>query len=366
MIIMSNFALEVKGLSKSYGNKSVLKDLSFTALLNDFSVICGKPGNGKSVLVRTIMGLEDVDAGQIIVRGKDVTETDSGSRNIGYIPQSFALYPHFSVRENIEYPLNLIKASKEAKTEAVDRVSTLLKIGDLLEKMPVQLSGGQKQRVAIARGLSKATDVYVLDDPLVGLDFKLRERLIEDLRLTQEQLQVAFLYITSDPLEALQLAKTVLILSDGKIIQQGALADVYDAPSSLSSMITLGFPEANVVTGMIQSSNFISEIFETPVDVIGSSKGAIAGIRPEGILIGKHPGNIAVSATLTLLENLGSEFAAYLEVKGTQIITIVSRTDTEGIKLLESNNLTISIKPEAITLFDSASKKKIGVGVSHV
>ena len=366
MKIMSNSALEVKGLSKSYGDKLVLNDLSFTASLNDFSIICGKPGNGKSVLVRTIMGLEDVDAGRIIVRGQDVTDADSGSRNIGYIPQSFALYPHFSVRENIEYPLDLIKASKEVKAEAVDRVSALLKIGDLLEKKPVQLSGGQKQRVAIARGLSKATDVYVLDDPLVGLDFKLRERLIEDLRLTQEQLQVAFLYITSDPLEALQLAKTVLILADGKIVQQGALADVYDAPSSLSSMTTLGFPEANVVPGKIQGSKFTSEIFEVAVAVTGGSTGAIAGIRPEGILIGKQPGTIEVSATLKLLENLGSEFAAYLDVKGTQFITVLSRTDIEGIKLLESKNLTISIKPEAITLFDSASNKKIGAGVAHV
>lgn len=363
---MSNSALEVKGLSKSYGEKAILSNLSFTAALNDFSVICGKPGNGKSVLVRTIMGLEDVDTGQIIVRGQDVTEADSGSRNIGYIPQSFALYPHYSVRENIEYPLDLIKASKETRAEAVDRVSELLKIGDLLEKMPVQLSGGQKQRVAIARGLSKSTDVYVLDDPLVGLDFKLRERLIDDLRLTQEKLKVAFLYITSDPLEALQLAKTILILADGKIVQQGNLADVYDAPSSLSSMTTLGFPEANVISGKIQSSKFTSEIFEAVVGVTGTSNGAIAGIRPEGILIGKHPGTITVSATLTLLENLGSEFAAYLDVNGHQFITVLSRTDSEGIKLLESKDLTISIKPEAITLFDSVTKKKIGTGVTHV
>lgn len=363
---MSNSALEVQGLSKSYGEKSVLKDLSFTAALNDFSVICGKPGNGKSVLVRTIMGLEDVDFGQIIVRGKDVTDADSGSRNIGYIPQSFALYPHFSVRENIEYPLDLIKASKEVKAEAVSRVSELLKITDLLEKKPVQLSGGQKQRVAIARGLSKATDVYILDDPLVGLDFKLRERLIDDLRLTQEQLKVAFVYITSDPLEALQLAKTVLILADGKIVQQGPLIDVYDAPSSLPSMTTLGFPEANVVTGQIKDSTFTSQIFSAIVDVGAGHSSAIAGIRPEGILVGKHRGNISINAKLTLLENLGSEFAAYLDINGNQFVTVVSRTDFEGIKMLESNDLTISIKPEAITLFDSVTMQKIGKGVSHV
>ncbi|MFZ9702532.1 MAG: ABC transporter ATP-binding protein, partial [Candidatus Nanopelagicales bacterium] len=184
---MAQLALDVKGLSKSYGNKVVLDNLSFTAAMNDFSVVCGKPGNGKSVLVRTIMGLETVDAGSIIVRGKDVAQVSAGERNIGYVPQSFALYPHYSVKENIEYPLVLSKASEAEKKEAVERVSELLRIKDLLHKKPDQLSGGQKQRVAIARGLAKSTDVYVLDDPLVGLDFKLRERLIDDLRKTQEE-----------------------------------------------------------------------------------------------------------------------------------------------------------------------------------
>lgn len=363
---MSNSALNVVGLSKSYGSKDVLKDLSFSAALNDFTVICGKPGSGKSVLVRTIMGLEDVDSGQITVRDTDVTNSSSGSRNIGYIPQSFALYPHYSVRENIEYPLDLIKASQAEKLEAVTRVSELLKITDLLDKKPAQLSGGQKQRVAIARGLSKSTDVYLLDDPLVGLDFKLRERLIEDLCLTQEQLKVAFVYITSDPLEALQLAKTVCILADGKIVQQGLLTDVYDEPLCLPSMTTLGFPEANVVSGQLQGSKFSSKVFDSETQINGSVKSAIAGIRPEGILVGNYPGAISVNAKLTLLENLGSEFAAYLDVAGNQLVTVVSRTDQEALTALESKSVTISIKPDAIRFFDSTSHKQIGKGVSNV
>jgi ABC-type sugar transport system ATPase subunit len=123
---MADLALKVTGLSKSYGNKVVLDNLSFTAAMNDFSVICGKPGNGKSVLVRTIMGLEPVDAGQIIVRGQDVAKASAGERNIGYVPQSFALYPHYSVQENIEYPLVLAKATDATKKEAVERVAELL------------------------------------------------------------------------------------------------------------------------------------------------------------------------------------------------------------------------------------------------
>jgi ABC-type sugar transport system ATPase subunit len=363
---MSSIALEVRNLKKSYDGKTILDNLSLIAKVNDFSVICGKPGSGKSVLVRTIMGLESVDSGEITFRGKKVTEDDAGSRNIGYIPQSFALYPHFSVRKNIEYPLDLIKASVAEKNDAVTRVSDLLNIGDLLRKKPNELSGGQKQRVAIARGLSKATDVYVLDDPLVGLDFKLRERLIDDLRRSQEELKVAFIYITSDPTEALSLAKSVFILAEGKIVQQGSLEDVYDNPTTQSSMSTLGFPEVNFISGSISDSIFQSDIFKVKVDVSVSQKNVSAGIRPEGLLLGEHPNAINVKASLVLMENLGSEFAVYLRVGGTQMITVVSRSDEETLKILDSKTFTVSLKPDAISIFDANSGSMIGKGLSNV
>lgn len=363
---MSSIALDIRNLKKSYGEKVILDNLSFTAKVNDFSVICGKPGSGKSVLVRTIMGLESVGAGAIIFRGQDVTGADAGSRNIGYIPQSFALYPHFSVRENIEYPLDLIKASLIEKNDAITRVSELLNIGDLLSKKPNELSGGQKQRVAIARGLAKATDVYVLDDPLVGLDFKLRERLIDDLRRSQEELKVAFIYVTSDPTEALSLAKSVLILAQGKIVQQGSLEDVYDNPTTQSSMSTLGFPEANFISGSVTDSIFQSNIFKVRVSVSSSQKSVFAGIRPEGLILGEHSSAINVKASLVLMENLGSEFAVYLRVGDSQLVTVVSRSDEENLKILESKTFSVSLKPDAISIFDAHSGSLIGKGLSNV
>jgi ABC-type sugar transport system ATPase subunit len=363
---MSSSSLKVVGLSKAFGDRKVLDEISFTIPQNDFAVICGRPGNGKSVLVRSIMGLETVDAGQVLVRDNDVTETNSGSRNIGYVPQAFALFPHFSVRENIEYPLDLIKATQEVKSEAVTRVAELLKISDLLEKLPSQLSGGQKQRVAIARGLAKATDVYLLDDPLVGLDFKLRERLIDDLRLTQEQLGVTFVYVTSDPLEALQLAKTILILSDGKIVEQGPLADVYDKPSQLASLTTLGFPAANIIAGELEGGAFQSPIFSVKTDVKGESGAAFAGVRPEAVMLGQHTGAVNLKARVTLLENLGSEIVAYLDVDGTQVITVVSRTDSDALKLLNAADGSISVRPEAIMIFSASTQRAIGKGVGRV
>jgi ABC-type sugar transport system ATPase subunit len=359
---MTDLALNVKGLTKSYGNKAVLADLSFTAAMNDFSVICGKPGNGKSVLVRTIMGLEPVDEGQIIVRGKDVAQASAGDRNIGYVPQSFALYPHYSVQENIEYPLVLSKASDATKKEAVGRVSELLRITDLLGKKPEQLSGGQKQRVAIARGLAKTTDVYVLDDPLVGLDFKLRERLIDDLRKTQEELKVSFVYMTSDPLEALSLARTVMILAKGKIVQQDSLDTVYDLPNSIPSMNSLGFPEANIIEGELSGTTFTSVLGKLNVKVDSNSTKVVAGVRPEGFVVGSGK----IEAKVGLLENLGSEFAVYLNVKDTNLVTVVSRTDTNALSKLNNQNVSIEVKPEAVVLFDGITGSRIGQGVSHV
>jgi ABC-type sugar transport system ATPase subunit len=361
---MNELALKVSGLTKSYGNNVILDNLSFTAAANDFSVICGKPGNGKSVLVRTIMGLEPVDAGSIIVRDQDVTNASAGDRNIGYVPQSFALYPHYSVQENIEYPLVLSKASSAVKKESVSRVAELLKIEDLLGKKPEQLSGGQKQRVAIARGLAKATDVYVLDDPLVGLDFKLRERLIDDLRKTQEELKVSFVYMTSDPLEALSLARTVMILAHGKIIQQDSLDTVYDLPNSIASMNSLGFPEANIFPGEISGTTFTSVLGSTKVKIDSTAGEVVAGIRPEGLRIDSGSG--ANDAKVSLLENLGSEFAVYFQVKNTNLVTVISRTDDESLEKLKSKNVSISYIPEALVLFDANSGMRIGQGVAHV
>jgi ABC-type sugar transport system ATPase subunit len=361
---MSQLALNVTGLSKSYGNKVVLDNLSFTAAMNDFSVICGKPGNGKSVLVRTIMGLEPVDSGSIIVRGQDVAKVSAGERNIGYVPQSFALYPHYSVQENIEYPLVLSKASDVTKKESVERVAELLRIKDLLGKKPEQLSGGQKQRVAIARGLAKATDVYVLDDPLVGLDFKLRERLIDDLRKTQEELKVSFVYMTSDPLEALSLAKTVLILAQGKIVQQDSLDVVYDSPNSIASMNSLGFPEANVLPAELSGTTVKTILGNVKVKTESTASKIVAGIRPEGFVVGKDANSF--NCKVSLMENLGSEFAVYFTVNNTDLVTVVSRTDSQALAKLQASSVDISIKPEAVVLFDAISGKRIGQGVSHV
>ena len=175
-------AIELRAIAKQYGRAQILKDVDLRVEAGTFTVVFGLPACGKSVLVRLLTGLEKPGAGQILLRGTEATRIDAGGRNIGYVPQSFALYPHFSVYDNISYPLDLIKFPKPQIDRAVRQIAEQLKIDHLLSKNPGQLSGGEKQRVALARGVVKQTDIYILDDPLVGLDFKLREQMFDDLK----------------------------------------------------------------------------------------------------------------------------------------------------------------------------------------
>ncbi|MEX1346180.1 MAG: ATP-binding cassette domain-containing protein, partial [Desulfobacterales bacterium] len=216
-------AIELRSIAKKYGRVEVLRDFDLDVEAGTFTVVFGLPACGKSVLVRLLTGLERPSAGHILLRGNKATKVDSGGRNIGYVPQSFALYPHFSVYNNISYPLDLIKSPKSRIEDAVKQIAGQLKIDHLLGKYPDQLSGGEKQRVALARGVVKHTDIYILDDPLVGLDFKLREQMFDDLKSMQQSLAATFLYTTSDPLEALALADKVAVLDGGRIVEAGNL-----------------------------------------------------------------------------------------------------------------------------------------------
>jgi ABC-type nitrate/sulfonate/bicarbonate transport system ATPase subunit len=171
----------MENIRKSYGSERVLDGVNLRFERGRFSVVLGSPVSGKSVLMRLIMGLEPPDNGRVFYRGQDVTAQPAGLRNFGYVPQSFALYPHYRVFDNIAYPLILAKKKTDLKAR-VEKVAKKLRIDHLLSKYPNQLSGGEKQRVALARGRIKDSSVFILDDPLVGLDFKLRESLFVDLR----------------------------------------------------------------------------------------------------------------------------------------------------------------------------------------
>ncbi len=365
--------VEFQHIAKSYGATSVLSDINLTVETGDFMVVFGRPTSGKSVLVRLLTGLERPDQGRILLRGTDITYASPGERNIGYVPQSFALYPHLSVYANIAYPLKLAKASKAETDAAVQRASELLGISDLLKRKPDQLSGGQKQRVAIARGLVKQTNLYVLDDPLVGLDFKLRERLIDDLKRTQETLGVTFLYTTSDAVEAMMLASNIAVMDAGVIAESGPPEQLYTIPMRAQSMKHIGFPQANFLDGTLSpgdgGSGIKTALFETGVtftadetEVVADGQSVTVGIRPEHILIGEDapPGAIRTTAKVLLREDLGGEEIVYLNAEGILLTTVLIGGDDVLTSVDIDQIIPIWMKPSDMVIF--ANDQRIGVG----
>ncbi len=377
---LSQPLLAFHGITKTYGRRRILTGLDLSVPTGDFLVVYGPPAAGKSVLARLLMGLEKPDTGQIHLRGADVTQTAAAARNIGYVPQSFALYPHISVHDNIAYPLKLAGVSKRDMEPVVSHVAEMLRITDLIGKRPDQLSGGQKQRVAIARGIAKQTDLYVLDDPLAGLDFKLRERLVDDLKALQEQTRATFLYTTSDPLETLILADHVAILDAGHIVESGEPEPIYRDPHDLRAMALLGFPRANLLPGEIVH-NSGGPVCQTPLFTVaitpsGGSDLPVGpvqiGLRPESIVLSRPgananhlPGDIELTATVLLREDLGGEEIVYLDCSGTPLTGVVrhsGRPDDKRSVPDMGDPVTIHINPTDVLIFAPDDGRRLGRG----
>jgi ABC-type sugar transport system ATPase subunit len=369
-----NPVLQMEGISKAYRGTPVLNDLALTALEGELTVVYGPPASGKSVLVRILTGLESPDAGRIILRGEDVTHQPPAERNIGYVPQSFALYPHLSVRANIAYPLDLAGVPHAESREVVANAAAMLKIEDHLDKSPDQLSGGQKQRVAIARGIAKRTDLFVLDDPLAGLDFKLREQLVDDLRGLKSAIGASVLYVTSDVIEAMTLADELAVLSAGTIIESGDPERLYREPRQLRTMSLVGFPPANFLRGSLARSDgqtlCTTSLFTFAADVANGAAGdVIVGIRPERIQLPHRAADhdessrsLQFPATVMLREDLGGEDIVYL-ASGEEALTMVDRDHLRGDDL--DQQVTVSVSSHNLTLFDAASGALLGRGARN-
>lgn len=363
-------AVEFKAVSKKYGHRLVLDGVSLAAPPQSFAVIFGPPGCGKSVILRLLTGLEQPTSGEIYLRGQDMTRVAPAERNIGYVPQSFALYPHYSVHANIAYPMRLMSASQTETDRVVRRAAEMLRIDRLLGKKPDQLSGGEKQRVALARGIAKKTDIYVLDDPLAGLDFKLREQLFDDLKQLQESLHATFVYTTSDPLETLMLAEQLYVIDKGRVIESGKLEEVYLQPKQARTMELLGFPRANLIPGTLRTQDgkiwCQTSLGEFPVQLRGSTMGAeqqkvTVAIRPQNLVLNPEMNNglKSLNARILLKEDLGGEFVLDLEANGTPLVAVVRQDD---VHRLGEDSVRVGIAPSSMVLYAADAGQLIGQG----
>ena len=240
---MANVSL--RNICKSYGNVHISKDINLEIEEGEFVVFVGPSGCGKSTLLRMIAGLEDITAGELYIGDKLVNDVPPAKRGIGMVFQSYALYPHLDVAENMSFGLKLAGASKAERDQRVNQVAEILQLAHLLERKPKALSGGQRQRVAIGRTLVSQPEVFLLDEPLSNLDAKLREYMRDELRSLQKRLGITSLYVTHDQSEAMSISDNVVLMNKGKLVQTGSPKDIYENPVS------------RFVAGFIGKSNFI-------------------------------------------------------------------------------------------------------------
>jgi ABC-type sugar transport system ATPase subunit len=358
--------IRIEGLRKSYRRTVALDRIDLDVEPGSLTVFCGPPGCGKSVLMRVLIGLEAPSSGRILFDGHDITNLPAAARLIGYVPQSFALFPHMSVFDNIAYPMALQRVPHAEIVARVGQAAEMLRISALLDKRPSQLSGGEKQRSAIARGILKNASIFILDDPLVGLDFKLRESLMEDLKDMRAEIDATFLYVTSDSLEAMTMAEQLVVMDRGRVVQSGLVETVYHEPAALRAAELVGFPRCNIIAGEFDAARAVCATPLGPFAVVVENGAALAdaaiAIRPEHItpaIGGTAP--LAVG-NVRLTENLGSESVVYIGIGDTTLVTTVPAMSAAHVELGDS--FPCAIRPGGPVVFDCVSGRRIGRGTT--
>ena len=345
-----------KSAAKSYDGAPALDDLDLEIESETLTVLCGPPRSGKSVLFRVLVGLEALDSGRIEVDGRNIAGLPPAERPIGYVPQSFALFPHLTVYDNIGYPLKLAGVARDEIARRVDRAAGILSLGPLLKKTPDQLSGGEKQRTAVARGLLKNARIFVLDDPLVGLDYKLRERLMDELKDLRAELKATFLYATSDSLEALTMAQKLVVLDRGRVVQHGDADEVYHHPRHLRSLELIGFPQANLLRGISDGATVEAGPLRFSLAEGGSIGPIVAGFRPEALKPETGRG-VEGRCRVTIVENLGGEYVIHVEDKGASMV--MSFPVAERPAPAFDAEIPFSLSPADIVMFDATTGARL-------
>jgi multiple sugar transport system ATP-binding protein len=305
----------LKNVSKSYSGVPALIDVSLEVDDGAFVVFVGPSGCGKSTLLRSIAGLEGINEGKIFIDSKDVTNVAPSDRDVAMVFQSYALYPHMSVRENVEFGMKVNKVPPEERKRRIAEAGRILQLEEYLERKPSQLSGGQRQRVAIGRAIVKDPKVFLFDEPLSNLDAKLRIQMRIELEALHKQLKATMIYVTHDQVEAMTMADTIVVLNEGRLEQIGAPLDLYHRPKT------------EFVAGFIGSPamNFLDRA-HLPDDAGLSfdKKTARIGIRPEHIKIA-DPVAGTLNVTVAVKEQLGGE--SYLYGKTESGADLVVKTD---------------------------------------
>ena len=280
-------ALIFDKVGKRFDQTVILSNVSFKTQPGEFVVLVGPSGCGKSTLLRLVAGLETITDGRICVGDRVLNDVAPQDRGVGMVFQSYALYPHMTVRENLAFPLSVKHASKQEQERAVKEVAGILGLDPLLDRYPRQLSGGQRQRVAIGRCLVRKPEIYCFDEPLSNLDAALRAQIRVEIKALQRQLKKTTLYVTHDQVEAMTLADRIVVLDRGVVQQVGSPQDLYTKPANRFVARFIGTPSMNLIRGSVADNLFCSGDFVVPIE--GNDREVVVGVRVEDVCVLSKP-----------------------------------------------------------------------------
>jgi len=347
-------AIQLESISKRYGDTVVLDTLSLTIEDGQLVVLVGPSGCGKSTLLRIIAGLLEPSEGRVLVDGKEITHLAPGERDLAMVFQSYALYPHMTVFDNIAFPLRVRRTPKPEIERRVGEVAAMLGLDELLQRKPSGLSGGQRQRVAMGRAIVRKPKAFLFDEPLSNLDAALRSRMRAEIAALHQRLGATMIYVTHDQHEAMTLADQLVLLNGGHIEQKGAPLTVYKEPRTRFVGEFIGSPPMNFLPVSRNNGSLCGDTFRLPLPE-GNGASAelphqlLLGVRPEALHVAD--GDQGVPATVTWVEHTGSDGYLYAEVEGTPVIARLSARAGFHIKAGDQIRLGFS----EVRLFDRES-----------
>lgn len=343
--------IELKHVGKSYGQVQVLNDISLDMADGEFVVLVGPSGCGKSTLLRMIAGLEDITAGEITIGGRVVNNMPAKERDIAMVFQSYALYPHMKVADNMSFSLRLAGAPKAEIKARVAEAAEILGLEKLLDRLPRELSGGQRQRVAMGRAIVRNPRAFLFDEPLSNLDAKLRVKMRGEIKRLHQRLGKTMVYVTHDQTEAMTMADKIVVLNGGRIEQAGAPLELYNNPANLFVAGFIGSPEMNLFTARYEgglSVNVGSEALPlgTGLDVPAGTE-IVYGVRPQHITLGPS----GVKATVVVVEPTGDAQEVLARIGDTDISIVVR----DHALLSPGQVVNLVIEPAKAFVFDKAT-----------
>ena len=346
-------AVSLAGIVKRHGSVTALAGIDLEVAPGEFFSLLGPSGSGKTTMLRILAGLERADAGTVRMNGRDITALDPGERDVAMVFQSYALYPHMTVRENIAFPLKMTGEAPAAIERGVNEAASRVRIEHLLDRKPGQLSGGQQQRCALARAIVRKPALFLLDEPLSNLDAKLRIETRVELKRLQRALNVTAVYVTHDQEEALSLSDRLAVFMDGRIVQVGTPEEVFSRPATVEVAGFLGNPPMNLLPARLDDGYAMIEgvSLHLPELAVFGKREVMLGVRPSAVRLGTH----GLPGTVTMCEALGEDFFVDLSV-GERLVR--AKLDG-GERPAERSQVQVALDGRALHVFDRQSGARL-------